>query len=163
LRLKGVAEGLGFIASIEKQIQPGAESVDLLLERPPLNIACEISVTSTVDQEVGNVRKCLRADFSRVVVIALDGEKLRKIEAAVRNSIGPEAADKVSFHTPDSLIEALQKLALEPLPSAAGPVKRRGYTVKKTFVTLSPEEAKAREQAAAELLFDPTKRRPRDR
>ena len=54
LRIKQAAEPLGFRTVIEKQILDGQGSVDLLLERGDLTIACEISITTTIDHEVGN-------------------------------------------------------------------------------------------------------------
>ena len=81
-RIKQAAEKLGFRSIIEKQIPEG--SVDLLLERPGQTFACEISITTTIDHEVGNVVKCLKVGFPIVAVICVDAERLRKIEAAVK-------------------------------------------------------------------------------
>ena len=55
-RIKEAAEALGFRSVIEKQISDGRESVDLMLERGDQKFACEISVSTTIDHEVGNVR-----------------------------------------------------------------------------------------------------------
>jgi hypothetical protein len=62
--LKQVGEDRGFRATIEQQITGGAGSVDISLERDGKRIACEISVTSTSEQELGNVRKCLAAEYT---------------------------------------------------------------------------------------------------
>jgi hypothetical protein len=157
LRLKGIAEALGFAVTIEKQILQGAESVDVLIERHPLSIACEISVTTTVDHEVGNVAKCLRTDFSQVAVIAMTEDKLRKIEVGVRTALGAAAATRVGYYLPDDFIAHLQTLAV-PAPSET----RHGkFTVKRAFIPLSAEQAKARERVAAESLVAALKRKKR--
>ena len=54
---------------IEKQIPEG--SVDLLLERPGQTFACEISITTTIDHEVGNVAKCLRVGIQGGHIVTL--------------------------------------------------------------------------------------------
>jgi hypothetical protein len=145
-RLKAVAESLGFSATIEKQIPSSAESVDLVFERPPVVIACEISVTTTVDHEVGNILKCLRAGFPEVFLIATTEEKLRKIEIAARTALPPEVLPRVRFFLPEQFIAYLQQLVVPP-PTTS---KHGNFKVKRTFVSLTPEQAKAREQAAAE-------------
>ena len=60
-RIKDAAEALGFRSVIEKQLANSAQSIDLFLERGDQQIACEISISTTIDHEVGNVRKCLEA------------------------------------------------------------------------------------------------------
>jgi hypothetical protein len=73
-RIKKAAEELGFRSIIEKVVLDKLGSVDLLLEREDQNIACEISFSTTIDHEVGNVSKCLKAGFPTVVVICLDDD-----------------------------------------------------------------------------------------
>ncbi len=51
-RIKEAAEALGFRSVIEKQIAGCMESIDLFLERDGQNIACEISVSTTIDHEL---------------------------------------------------------------------------------------------------------------
>lgn len=153
-RLKEAAEGLGFRAAIEHSILNGAGSVDLALSRGSVSIACEITITTSIDQEVGNVVKCLKGGFGSVAVVAVDTKKLSRMEAAVTQSLGATVAARVKYYLPDQLIEALAAI---PRPVPAEPptpaVKQiRGYTVKKKYPKLSPEEAKAREDAAIETI-----------
>jgi hypothetical protein len=54
------AEELGFRSVIEKPVLEGQGSVDLWLERPGQTIACEISISTTIDHEVRKVAKCLK-------------------------------------------------------------------------------------------------------
>ena len=64
-RIKEAAEELGFRSVIEKPVLDGQGSVDLWLERTGESIACEISISTTIDHEVGNVAKCLKAGFRK--------------------------------------------------------------------------------------------------
>ena len=68
-RIKEAAESLGFRSVIEKPVLDGEGSVDLWLERTGLAIACEISISTTIDHEVGNVAKCLKAGVPRVAAL----------------------------------------------------------------------------------------------
>ena len=99
-RIKKAAEELGFRSVIEKLLLDKPGSVDLALERGTQIFACEISFTTTIDHEVGNVSKCLKAGFANIVVICLEDERLKKIEKAVTGSLGPEAAQSVRYFQP---------------------------------------------------------------
>jgi hypothetical protein len=150
-RIKQAAEALGFRSVIEKEVLGGQGSVDLLLERPGQTFACEISITTTIDHEVGNVAKCLKAGFPSVAVICIDGERLNKIEAAVAGSLGPDLAARVIYCQPDEFIARLQPLPL-PIPKTAE--TRRGYKIKHTMRDLSPEEQGQREEAAIRSIAE---------
>jgi hypothetical protein len=144
------AEGLGFRSVIEKSVLNGQGSVDLLLEREGQTIACEISVTTTIDHEVGNVVKCLKADFIQVVVICLDEERLRKIASAVSGSLGKKPADRVSYHLPEQFIAYLKTL---PPPAPASEL-RHGYKIKRSTTNLTSEERKQKEAVAIHLIAE---------
>jgi hypothetical protein len=136
---------------IEKEVLDGQGSVDLLLERPGQTFACEISITTTIDHEVGNVAKCLKADFPYVAVICVDEERLKKIEAAVAGSLGPDLAARVVYCQPDEFIARLQALPPQ-VPKA--PETRRGYKIKRSARDLSPEEQRQREEAAIRSIAE---------
>jgi len=151
-RIKEAAEALGFHSVIEKQITGSQESVDLFLERGDQKIACEISVTTTIDHEVGNVRKCLKAGLPHVAIICLSEDRLQKIIAAIAGSLGSEAAARVSYHQPDKFIGYLKKLP-PPLAKDAT-VTRRGYKVKRNAPALTEEERRQREDLANKIMAE---------
>jgi hypothetical protein len=95
-RLKKAAEEVGFRSTIEKPVLEGRGSIDLLLERQDQTIACEISVTTTIDQEVRNVIKCLKAGYTRVVVVSIDEAHREKIKSGLAGSLGAEIAAQVA-------------------------------------------------------------------
>ena len=143
LRIKEAAEVLGFRSVIEQQIAGSQESVDLLLERGGHKIACEISVTTTIDHEVGNIRKCLKAGLSPIAIICVSKDRLEKIAAAVSGSLGVDATERVAYFQPDQFIAHLKTLPL-PVPQDQT-VIRRGYKVKHTKNTLTEAERQERE------------------
>ena len=151
-RIKEAAETLGFRSFIEKQIAGSQESVDLLLERGGQIIACEISVTTTIDHEVGNVAKCLKAGLPQVAVICVNADRLQKIATAVSGSLGPEAASRVAYYQPDEFIAYLKKLIV-PVPKDSV-TTHHGYKVKRSAPKLTPEEQQQREDLANKMLAD---------
>ncbi len=152
-RLKAAAEQMGFRATIEKQILAGQGSVDLLLGRSPHVYACEISITTTIDHEVGNIAKCLKAGFGRIMVICGTQERLDKIKAAVTNSLSPPA-QVVSYFLPDQMIEYLEKLPTAPPSTLPTPQVSHGYLINTKIIKLSPEETRAREDAAIKTVAE---------
>ncbi|MDR3548570.1 MAG: type IV secretion system DNA-binding domain-containing protein [Candidatus Pacebacteria bacterium] len=149
-RIKAAAEALGFRGIIEKPVLDGQGSVDLWLERADQTIACEISISTTVDHEVGNVRKCLAAGLPQVAIICVSEDRLHKIATAVSGSLGAEAAAKVSYFQPDPFIAHLKTL---PPPQEA-PVTKRGYIVKRSIPALTDEEQRQRGEIANQRMAE---------
>jgi hypothetical protein len=117
-RIKQAAEALGFRSTIEKELPESKRSVDLFLERADQIIACEISITTTVDHEVGNVLKCIEAGHLHIAVICINADHLHKIKIAVGGTLGPEAAARVGYMWKD------KKLLVNP---AEVPVRKLMY------------------------------------
>ena len=151
-RIKEAAEGLGFRSVIEKPVLDGQGSVDLWLERPGQAIACEISISTTIDHEVRNVVKCLKAGVPKVAVICLDDERLRKIASAVSGSLGSELAAQVEYFQPDQFVAHLKTIPAE-IPKEKISL-RRGYKIKRVFSELSTEQQKEKEAAAIRAIAD---------
>lgn len=158
-RIKDEAEKLGFRSIIEKPVLPGQGSVDLWLEREGQSFACEVSISTTIDHEVGNVAKCLKAGLPKVVVICLDEERLRKIAEAVSGSLGAELAARVEYFQPDLFIAHLKSLAA----SAAAPPEttRRGYKIKRSVPKLSATEQKQKEDIANQMMAEAMRAKPK--
>ncbi len=156
-RIKEAAEALGFRSVIEKPVLDGQGSVDLWLERSGQIIACEISISTTIDHEVGNVVKCLKADVPKVAVICLDEERLRKIGSAVAGSLGSEMAARVEYFQPDPFIAFLKALtAPTPAPTET---KYAGYKVKRSVPKLSAAEQQQKEDIANHIMAEALRRK----
>lgn len=156
-RIKQAAEELGFRAVIEKSVLDGQGSVDLWLERASQTIACEISITNTIDYEVGNIIKCIRAGVPKVVMICLNEERLRKIAAAISGSLGSETAACVEFFQPDQFIAYLKNLPMEQ-PKESAEV-RRGYKIKRVLSEHAIEQYKEKEAIAIRAIADSMRKR----
>ncbi len=161
-RIKEAAEDLTFLATIEKRIGDGKESIDVVLERPDLTIACEISVSkAAIDHEVSNVAKCLKAGFAKIAIIALDVPRLQAIESAVLERLGTETRNTVSYWLLDQFVTHLKALPL-PAPPAAKQDEtiRRGYRVKRLWPTLTPDEHQRKEDAALRVIAEALRKKP---
>lgn len=160
-RIKADAEKLGFRVILEKQVLDGHGSIDMVLEKMGFVLACEINVTSSIDYEVGNARKCLKAGFQHVASICPKPGQLQKLANAIRGCLSAEDAKKVEFFSPDEFVAYLQKLDLGEVSSVPAPTEEtnRGYKIKRTYVQLTPEESKAREDEAIKLVAEKMRRK----
>jgi hypothetical protein len=162
-RLKTVAEELGFRATIEKEVLDGEGSVDLALEKEGCAIACEITVTTTIDHEFGNIQKCLKAGFPMVAVVSPKAERLSQIEEAVKAGLGRDQSELVRYFLPEEFITWLRDLAQTiPAPPASPPVPSeritRGYKVRRSAAKLTEEERKAKEEIVLKAIAESMKK-----
>ncbi len=162
-RLKEGAEKLGYHVTTEKPVLDRAGSVDLALEHPRRSLAVEITVTTTIDHEVGNVSKCLKAGFQTVAVVASSETKLRQMQEAVSGALGPELSARVGYFLPDAFLAHLEQLGKEDAAAAVPqPAEslNRGYKVKRSVTKLTPEELQAKEASALRMVAEAMKQKP---
>ena len=77
--IKRMAEEKGFRAVVEQPTPDGTGRVDVSLERDGRKIACEISVTTTDEQELSNIEKCLAAGYEKVILCSPEKKTLEKV------------------------------------------------------------------------------------
>lgn len=145
---KQVAEERGFRAVIEEPILGGAGKVDIALSRGDLRIACEISVTTGRDQELGNIEKCLAAGYSQVVLVGAEQRHLNAVQKFIERNLDPADSQRVRFLLPEAFIAHLDSLG--ETPTAERTV--RGYKVRVTRERVSPEEAANRRAEIAKVI-----------
>lgn len=152
--VKQWAEAHSFAAVIEKPVLQGAGSVDVVLERAGWTLACEISVTSTVEQEVGNVEKCLLAGFSEVAVVSAKKRFLQQLRSALEERIPRESLSRLHLF---SLDEFLAYLESRPTPEEAVE-SVGGYRVRVAYRPPADDEGEARRRALARVLAESLRR-----
>jgi hypothetical protein len=135
--VKRWAEERGFRAMVEEEIAGSRESVDVALYRGETRIACEVTVTTPLEYEVGNVQKCLAAGFKEVAVISLKKARLAKLDKLLSGALSPEEYRRVHLFTPEEL---LAFLAGQPADVTEGTVA--GYKVKVRHQ--APDSARSR-------------------
>ena len=148
--VKELAEQSGLKATIEAPLPTGEGQVDVLLEREGVVAAIEISVTTAVEHERENLRKCLRCDFPRVAVVLA---KSKRAQTSYRQALSDVVADhereQVTYLMPEEIPDYIAALA--PLPEPSDRVVR-GYRVKGAFTQTSSGETQARQRALAKLM-----------
>lgn len=151
--IKRWGEERGYKATIEKQVAGG--SVDVALEKDGQAIACEICVTTTVEHEVGNIRKCLAAGFDQIVVVTSERKVLGRIKDAAFAEIGEAQLSAVQFFLPEDFFVFIDQLAAE---SKGKEETIKGYKVKVKYKSITAEEQKGRKEAIAKTVLQAMKR-----
>jgi predicted DNA-binding transcriptional regulator AlpA len=108
--IKRWAENRGYTVTVEKPILGGLGLVDVALEKSGRAIACEISVTTDTEHEVGNVQKCLAGGFEQVIVVSSDKKALSKIHGAAAEALPKEQLKKIRFMAPEELFSYIESL-----------------------------------------------------
>jgi len=114
---KRLAEARGFRATIERQIPDSQDTVDLYIERDGVSIACEVSVTNTLEYEMKNITKCLRAGVQQVLVLTVASEKHQRLSAAIASLLSPEQQEKVLCIQKDEFEAYLDSLSPKDTPN----------------------------------------------
>jgi len=153
--IKRMGNDRNYKATIEKQILGGLGKVDVALERNGTSIACEISVTSTPEQELANIQKCLSAEFEHVILISADRETLTRVGELAKDSLAEKDQKKVAFLSPGDFF-----VFLEELDAKVGTKEEtvRGYKVKVKYRRVDEADKKARKQAIMQTILEGLKR-----
>jgi hypothetical protein len=152
---KQLAEERGFRVSIEETILDGAGQVDVALLRGDRRIACEISVTTNQDHELGNVEKCLAAGYTEVVLVGSNERHIKALAKFIEENLDESERGKVMYVAPEGLTQYLDSLGEVPQPTTE---TVRGYKVRTVQQLVDPTEAGARRQAIAEVIARSLKR-----
>lgn len=146
--VKQLAEERGFRASIEETILDGAARVDVSLQRNELRVACQVSVTTTKDWELGGIEKCLAAGYSEVMLVGNNERHIKALSKFIEENLDEKDQGKVRYVTSETIIEYLDGLGMpEPTEQVV-----RGYKVRTVQQSVDPEDAKARRKAISEVI-----------
>jgi hypothetical protein len=145
--VKELGEAQGFRATVEAPLARGAGQVDVLLERTDMTIAFEISVTTAIEQERANVRKCLAAGYPWVALVLVKSKRSHvRFRDAVLEGLADEERSRVACLTPEEVPDYLANL-----PQSTETVVR-GYRVKVNRTPLSPEDGQAKRAEIARII-----------
>ena len=148
-RLKRWAEGMGYRATIEKPLDDRA-SIDVVLEKGGVAIACEIAVTTSPDHEVANIRKCLGASYTTVVAVSKDAGKLAEIRRRLEETLSAEELPNVQCLSPEALFAYIEALEAK---SAEREHRVRGYDVKVKYGVASAQEKQVKKRAVSQVIL----------
>ena len=153
--IKQLAVGMNFEVDVEKEIPGGAGSVDVVVKKGDMRVAFEISVTTGVEHELGNARKCLKAGFDRVVMVSLEANRLSKLKEAALKDLPTEERSRLSFGLPDDISGILIELAAA---SASKDTVSHGKKTKVTYRPLTEEETRKRREILAKVSTESLKK-----
>lgn len=153
--IKKIAEDKGYKATIEQPVLDGQGKIDVALERNGRKIACEISVTSTDEQELKNIEKCLAAGYEKVILCSPEKRTLEAVRSLVTEKTSASAGKKVLFLQPEELL-----LHLDELEAAeqGREVRIKGYRVKVQYQATREKDKKAKREAVAQVILQAMKR-----
>ncbi len=98
--IKQLAEDRGCHALVEQQSSAVPEASMWRAKKGQQKIACEVCVTTTTDQELVKIQKCLAGGYGTMIVVARDAKKtLRAVQstAGVANR-EPQVAPRSARH-----------------------------------------------------------------
>jgi hypothetical protein len=154
------ASSRGYKTTIEKEILDGLGSVDVALEKDGRSIACEISITTSVEHEMGNVQKCLTAGFEHVVLILSERKMMAKAKDAVAAAVSEAERSRVHVLTTEEFFAFVETLEAH---AAGREEKVLGYKVKVDYQPVAEGEQKARKQAISQVILGALKKLKGDR
>ncbi|WP_374683221.1 type IV secretory system conjugative DNA transfer family protein [Accumulibacter sp.] len=140
--VKRLAEERGFRATIEEAA--GSGRADVVLRKDTVSIACEISITTDIEHEKENLKKCDAAGFSQIIAIVPDKRRREKFKREVKD------LTRVPLHVIGA--EDLPTLLDDLNTPATTETTVRGYKVKVTRQAVSPEDVVNRRAAMAEVI-----------
>jgi hypothetical protein len=153
--IKHMAEDKGFRAVIEQPILESAGRVDVSLERDGKKIACEISLTTSEEQELSNIEKCLAAGYEKVISCSPDKKTLEKVKTLVSQKLKEPDKKKVLFLQPEELFFYLEEEAAKVETKEE---RVKGYKVKVQYQPIQETEKKTRKEAVAQVILGALRR-----
>jgi hypothetical protein len=150
--VKRWAEAKGYRATVEEPLPSGGK-VDVALRREGHTLACEISVTTGVEHESGNVLKCLAAGFDEVVLLSLHRGTLGKVREAVTAQLGDKDRGRLHFMSPEEFFTFLDAPEPDAKETTVG-----GYKVKVKYRPAEGEAATRKSKAVSDILLKSLKR-----
>ncbi|MCG3134379.1 MAG: hypothetical protein HMLKMBBP_01685 [Planctomycetes bacterium] len=143
--VKQAGEAKGYRATIEATVGERGRA-DVLLERGDERIAVEISITTSADHEVGNLKKCLEAGVSRVAVLSPVPPVLQRIQEAALAALPEADFTRIVFTSAEEFVAALAEPAAPPTKTV------RGYKVKTQVHVTDVAAAKERQDVLAQTI-----------
>lgn len=143
------AESREWRVTIEESVLDGLGHVDLALRKGDQSVACEISVTTTPDHEVGNIQKCLAAGFGHVVFVSSDKKTLKEVRQQAAAELSEELLGRVSFCTPEDAFQVLEETEAQAVATNA---TVRGYAVKVKRRVASRDEMISSRRAVSAVM-----------
>lgn len=116
------------------------------LEHDGRKIACEVSVSTSAQQELANVEKCLGDGYERVVLCSPEKRTLEKVRTLVAEKVAESEQTRIHFLAPEDLPFFFEE---EAAAEAGGEGHVKGYRVKVHYQPVKETEKRTRRQPSA--------------
>lgn len=134
----------GYKVMLEHQLASRGR-VDAVLEREGMSVACEVSVTTNVDHEIGNIQKCLDAGYALVLSISLKRRFQQALGKRLNDLLSDKQRKKVRILTPEEFLAWL-----EQQPRSEHRIA--GYTVRTRVRSEQLTEQQRKKQAISDVI-----------
>lgn len=148
--IKRMAEEKGYKAVIEQSTPDGLFKIDVSLERSGKKIACEISITTTKEQELSNIEKCIRAGYEKVIMCSSEKRNLERIRSFTMEKLGDSGMEKVLFFQPEELFFYLEQ---EEAQEISKEQRVKGYKVRVQYQPVSQTEKKTKREIVSQVIL----------
>lgn len=107
--IKSLGHDFGFGVQIEASCQRSEGAIDVLLIGEKTNIAVEVSVTTSAEHELENLKKCLSENVDHVVCVSPDDGHRINIQNLCIDALPQAQMSRLSFLNPSSMSEFISK------------------------------------------------------
>ncbi len=157
-QLKRAGEAHGFRSIIEYPVGASGESIDLVFVKDALKIACEISVTTSPQDELRNAKKCLRQGFSTIVMASAESSAVESLRTVIERELSPIDSAKLKFmHAEDVAAFLAEAASTNP---TTGENRVHGFKIRRTYAKIPAAERAAKMNAFWNLLAEEMKAPP---
>jgi hypothetical protein len=146
--LKRTGESFGFKSIIEEPIDGGR--VDVGMRRDNLQVACEVSVTTSVEHELDNIEKCLRTGYDYVLSVSKNEEHLQKIRILANEKLEAKELLRVSFLLPEKVGAFLTSITPKEVLKEQ---TVKGYRVKVEFDEVDDADRISRQKSVVKAVL----------
>ena len=101
--IKRIGHDLGLGAQIEAKCQRGVGAIDVLLTGEQTAIAVEISIKTSPEHEVENLRKCLQEDVDLVLCVSPNDHHRLAIQNLSLEALPQSQSNRIKFLNPSAL------------------------------------------------------------
>lgn len=157
--VRALATQRNFKATIEEVTENGGR-VDIGLRRDKVRIAIEISVTNTLDYEVQNIVKCLKAGYNKIYMVSESMVHLKNIRLRANQVLEQEQRKYVEYLTPLELSAHLDSYSVRKSPNSK---KIRGYRIKSNHRDIDSSTAQEKNKSLQNIILSRLKAKNKNR
>lgn len=144
--IKGIGLDLGFGASLEASCQQSDGAIDVLLTGEKQVIAVEVSVTTSPEHELENLKKCLAENVDQVLCVSPDDKQRLSIQNLALQHLPQTQSTKIKYLKPQLVGDYLAQFDERETQLI------RGYEVVVSTVPSDPEDVEYRRSRIRQVL-----------